>query len=55
MKKFPLCVSESDSADPEKVKLAEAISESQDLNVDTFTIKLNDNAIGIIRKFDLKS
>ena len=55
MKKFPLCVSDSDSADPEKVKLAESISESQDLNVDTFTIKLNDNAIDLIRKFDLNS
>lgn len=53
MKKFPLCVSDSESADPEKVKFTENISESKDPDIETFTIKLNDGAIELVRKFDL--
>ena len=57
MKKFPLCVSESDSkleSAQEKVKFAEILSESKDQNCVTYTIRLNDSAIDLIRKFDLK-
>lgn len=56
MKKFPLCVSESDSSvesAQEKVKFAEILSESKDPNSETYTVRLNDSAINLIRKFDL--
>lgn len=51
MKKFPLCISESDSASPEKIHFSESLSNSQDPLMETFTIKLNDNTLDIIRKF----
>ncbi len=57
MKKFPLCVSESDpklESAQEKVKFAEILSASKDQNCATYTIRLNDSAIELIRKFDLK-
>ena len=56
MKKFPLCVSESDStleSAQEKAKLAEILSESKDPNSATFTVRLNDSVIELIRKFEL--
>ncbi len=56
MKKFPLCVSDSDSqleSAREKAKFAEILSESKDENCATYTIRLNDSAIELIRKFDL--
>ena len=57
MKKFPLCVSESDpklESAQQKVKFAEILSASTEQNCATYTIKLNDSAIESIRKFDLK-
>ena len=51
MKKFALCVSDSESTEPEKVQFSENISESKDPNIETFTIKLNDKTIDLIRKF----
>jgi hypothetical protein len=55
MKKFPLCVSESDNNSPEKVSFAEFLSESKDPNHATFTIKLSDSTIDTIRKFNFKN
>ena len=55
MKKFPLCVSESESSSPEKVNFAEHLSESKDPNHSTFTIKLSDSTVDVIRKFDFKN
>ncbi|MGD2107083.1 MAG: hypothetical protein PVH93_05695 [Nitrosopumilaceae archaeon] len=55
MKKFPLCVSESDNSSPEKVSFAEHLSESKDPSHETFTIKLSDSTIDKIRKFDFKN
>lgn len=55
MKKFPLCVSESDNSSPEKVNFAENLAESKDPNHDTFILKLNNSTIDVIRKFDLKN
>ena len=55
MKKFPLCVSESDNSSPEKVSFAEQLSESKDPSHATFTIKLSDSTIDTIRKFDFKN
>ncbi len=58
MKKFPLCVSESDptlESNKDKVKFAEILSESKDPNCATYTVKLNDSTMALIRKFDLKN
>ncbi len=58
MKKFPLCVSESDQTEKvnqEKIKFSEILSSSKDPNCATFTIRLNDSAISLIRKFNLKN
>ena len=58
MKKFPLCVSESDptlESTIDKVKFAEILSESKDPNCATYTVKLNDSTMALIRKFDLKN
>ncbi len=52
MKKFPLCVTESDNSSPDKVKFAEILSESKDPSHATFTVKLSDSTIEKIRKFD---
>ena len=52
MKKFSLCVNESDNASPEKVKFAELLSESKDASHATFTVKLSDSTIEKIRNFD---
>ena len=54
MKKFPLCVSESDGIDEKakaRVKFAEILSESEDPSAAVYTLKLNDSTIELIRKF----
>ena len=54
MKKFPLCVKESGGnyeRGMDKTKFAEILSESNDENSAVYTIKLDDTAIGLIRKF----
>jgi hypothetical protein len=56
MKKFPLCVSESEEKfdqGKDKAKFVEILSESQDPSSATYTLKLNDATIEIIRKFSL--
>ena len=58
MKKFPLCVSDSDSqleSDRAKAKFAEILSETKAPNCETYTVRLNDSTIDIIRKFDLNN
>jgi len=58
MKKFPLCVSDSDSqleSAREKAKFAEILSETKEPNCETYTVRLNDSTIDLIRKFDLKN
>jgi hypothetical protein len=58
MKKFPLCVSDSDSqleSAREKAKFAEILSETKEPNCATYTVRLNDSTIDLIRKFDLKN
>lgn len=58
MKPFPLCVSESDSSieeNKEKAKFAESLSEKKDPNCSTYTLKLNDSTMNIIRQFELKN
>ena len=56
MKKFPLCVSESDQSlefAQAKANFAEILSENNDPNSETYTIRLNDSAMGLIRQFNL--
>jgi hypothetical protein len=58
MKKFPLCVSSSDSqleSERQKAKFAEILSETKEPNCETYTVRLNDSTIDLIRKFDLKN
>ena len=52
MKPFSLCISESEKEEPKKIQFAESLSKSNDPDHGTFTIKLNDSAIELIRKFD---
>ena len=57
MKKFPLCVSDSDSQlelDRKKAKFSEILSEKKEPNCTTYTVRLNDSTLDLIRKFDLK-
>ena len=54
MKKFPLCIKESGGnyeRGQDKTEFAEKLSESNDENSAVYTIKLNDNAMNIIREF----
>lgn len=56
MKKFPLCVSDSESElelSKQKVKFAETLSEDKNSQSETYTIRLNDSTIDVIRKFNL--
>ena len=56
MKKFPLCVSESDSeveSAQKKIKFAEILNEAKDPNSATYTVRLNNSTIDLIRKFEL--
>ncbi len=55
MKKFPLCIKESGGdyqRGQDKTTFGENLSESNDENSAAYTIKLNDNAINIIRNFE---
>ena len=55
MKKFPLCIKESGGnfeRGQDKTKFGEKLSESNDENSAAYTIKLNDIATTIIRKFE---
>ena len=54
MKKFPLCIKESGGnfeRGHDKTEFGEKLSESNDENSAVYTIKLNDDAMNIIREF----
>ena len=53
MKPFSLCISESENVEPKKIQFSESLSESKDPDHRTFTIKLNDSAIELVRKFEI--
>ena len=56
MQKFPLCVKESGGEyerGRDKTTFAESLAESDDPNCAAYTIKLNDNALQLIRNFKL--
>ena len=55
MKKFPLCIKESGGnyeRGQDKTTFGEKLSESNDEYSAAYTIKLNDNAMNVIRKFE---
>ena len=53
LKAFSLCSHEAGETEKEKTKFAETLSESKDPNAATYTIRLNDAALDLIRKFNL--
>ena len=55
LKTFSLCAHEAGATEQEKTKFADALSESKDPNAATYTIKLNDATLNVIRKFDLQN
>ena len=55
LKAFSLCAHEAGATEQEKTKFADALSESKDPNAATYTIKLNDATLDVIRKFHLQN
>ncbi|HSB83812.1 MAG TPA: hypothetical protein VLD64_04930 [Nitrosarchaeum sp.] len=53
LKTFSLCAHEAGATEQEKTKFADALSELKDPNAATYTIKLNDATMDVIRKFSL--
>ena len=55
LKAFNLCAHEAGATEEEKTKFTELLSEEKNTNPNaaTYTIKLNDNSIALIRKFSL--
>lgn len=52
LKTFSLCAHEAGATEQEKIKFTDALSEHKDPNAATYTIKLNDATLNIIRKFN---
>ena len=57
MKAFNLCTHEAGATEEKKSKFAELLGETKDSdpNAATYTIKLNDNSIAMIRKFSFEN
>ena len=55
LKAFTLCAHEAGETEQEKTKFAEALHEIKDPNAAVYTIKLNDNALQIIHKYDFEA
>ena len=57
MKAFNLCAHEAGTTEEKKTKFADLLAETKisDPNSATYTIKLNDNTISIIRKFTFEN
>ena len=56
MKKFPLCISDAESTleiSQKKAKFAELLSEENDPKSSTYTVRLNDSTMELIRNFSL--
>ena len=51
LKAFTLCAHEAGAVEKEKTDFAETLREIKDPNAATYTIKLNDSAIDLIKKF----
>ena len=56
LKAFNLCAHEAGATEEKKTKFADILAETKntDPNAATYTIKLNDNTIDVIRKFGFK-
>ena len=54
LKAFNLCAHEAGATEEKKTKFADSLAETKDTdpNSATYTIKLNDNTIDVIRKFN---
>ncbi len=55
LKAFTLCAHEAGETEQEKTKFAEALSEIKDPTASVYTIKLNDAALEIIKKYDFSN
>ena len=57
LKAFNLCAHEAGATEEKKTKFADLLAETKesDPNSATYTIKLNDSTINIIRKFNFKN
>jgi len=55
LKTFSLCAHEAGATEQEKTKFTDALSDSKDPNAATYTIKLNDVTLDVIRKFHLQN
>ena len=57
LKAFNLCAHEAGATEERKTTFADILAETKkiDPNSDTYTIKLNDNTINVIRKFNFES
>ncbi|MDC0194382.1 hypothetical protein OAK01_05375 [Candidatus Nitrosopelagicus sp.] len=57
LKAFNLCAHEAGAVEEQKTKFAEMLNNEKDSdpNAATYTIKLNDNTIGVIRKFSTEN
>ena len=55
LKAFNLCAHEAGAVEEEKTKFTELLSDEKNTNPNaaTYTIKLNDNSINLIRKFSI--
>ena len=55
LKAFNLCAHEAGAVEVEKTKFTELLAEEKNINSNaaTYTIKLNDNSIDLIRKFSI--
>ena len=55
LKAFNLCAHEAGAVEEEKTKFTELLAEEKNTNPNaaTYTIKLNDKSIGLIRSFNL--
>ena len=57
LKAFNLCAHEAGATEEKKTKFADSLAETKDTNPNsaTYTIKLNDNTIDVIRKFKFEN
>ena len=57
LKAFNLCAHEAGATEEKKTKFADSLAETKDTdpNSATYTIKLNDNTIDVIRKFEFEN
>jgi hypothetical protein len=55
LKVFSLCAHEAGATEKEKTIFADTLAESKDPNAATYTIKLNDTSLNVIRKFNFKN